>query len=239
MGGICFMVSGSMWCGVTGSTLMVRVGREAYQRMLTQPHVRPMEFAGRRPTGFVLVDPGGYRTNAALARWIQRGIDFVSTLPAKTPAAKTPRRKALRRQLARISRTDPCVGPTLVGTQRLDQASLRRRQQLRERSNVMAPPSRKPERSAHIDADHVAARREPQLALAGEQHVPGLVLLPADQGVLAVGTEPPVGSRFTTASMCQRGSVEPTRTRETSVSTLTIIGLDIAKRAPPSAAGRS
>jgi TfoX/Sxy family transcriptional regulator of competence genes len=83
MGGICFMVSGNMCCGVTGSALMVRVGRDAYQRMLAQPHVRPMEFAGRRPTGFVLVDPAGYRTERALAAWVQRGIDFVSTLPVK------------------------------------------------------------------------------------------------------------------------------------------------------------
>ena len=97
MGGICFMVSGSMCCGVTGSALMVRVGREAYQRMLTEPHVRPLEFAGRRPTGFVLVDPQGYRTDAALATWIQRGIDFVVTLPAKRPVARMPRHKAVRR----------------------------------------------------------------------------------------------------------------------------------------------
>ena len=97
MGGICFMVSGSMCCGVTGSALMVRVGREAYQRMLAEPHVRPMEFAGRRPTGFVLVDPQGYRTDPALATWIQRGIDFVATLPAKEPTAKTPRRQASRK----------------------------------------------------------------------------------------------------------------------------------------------
>jgi hypothetical protein len=47
MGGICFMVS-VMCCGVTGSALMVRVGREANQSVLAQPHVRPMEFAGRR-----------------------------------------------------------------------------------------------------------------------------------------------------------------------------------------------
>ena len=88
MGGICFMVSGSMCCGVAGSALMVRVGREAYQPMLSQAHVRPMEFAGRRPTGFVLVDPGGYRANAALTTWIQRGIDFVSTLSAQKPARR-------------------------------------------------------------------------------------------------------------------------------------------------------
>jgi hypothetical protein len=46
----------------------------------------------------------------------------------------------------------------------------------------------------HIDPDHVPAWCEPQLALAGKQHVPGLVLLMADQGVFAVGTEPSVGS---------------------------------------------
>jgi hypothetical protein len=44
------------------------------------------------------------------------------------------------------------------------------------------------------------ARSEPELALAGEQHVPGFMLLPADQGVLAVGAEPPVGSRFTSGA---------------------------------------
>jgi hypothetical protein len=40
----------------------------------------------------------------------------------------------------------------------------------------------------------VAARRKPQLALAGEQHLPGLVLLAADQGVLAIGAAPSIGS---------------------------------------------
>ncbi len=32
---------------------------------------------------FVLVDPDGYRTEAALAKWVKRGVDSVSTLPAK------------------------------------------------------------------------------------------------------------------------------------------------------------
>ena len=97
MGGICFMLGGNMCCGVSGSALMVRVGREAYQQMLAQPHVRPMEFAGRRPTGFVFVDPEGHRSNAALATWVQRGVDFAATLPEKKPAAKTPRPKTARR----------------------------------------------------------------------------------------------------------------------------------------------
>jgi TfoX/Sxy family transcriptional regulator of competence genes len=97
MGGICFMLNGSMCCGVSASAIMVRVGREAYQRMLAQPHVRPLEFAGRRPTGFVLVDPRGCRTDTALRTWIQRGIDLASTLSAREPAASKARPKARRR----------------------------------------------------------------------------------------------------------------------------------------------
>jgi TfoX/Sxy family transcriptional regulator of competence genes len=96
MGGICFMVNGSMCCGVSASSLMVRVGRDAYPRMLAEPHVRPLEFAGRRPAGFVLVDRAGCRTDAALATWIRRGVEFVSTLPAKAPAPPSVRPRARR-----------------------------------------------------------------------------------------------------------------------------------------------
>lgn len=88
MGALCFMLNGNMCCGVTGAALMIRVGPTAYARLLAKPHVRPLEFAGRRATGFVLVDPPGYRTASAFATWIQRGIDFVATLPSKELAAK-------------------------------------------------------------------------------------------------------------------------------------------------------
>jgi TfoX N-terminal domain len=100
VGGLSFMVNGSMCCGLTSTGLMVCVGRDAYERTLAQPHVRPMRFAGRPLAGFVCVDPGGYRTDAALANWVQRGVDFVSTLSAnKSVDAK--RVDAPRRDLRR------------------------------------------------------------------------------------------------------------------------------------------
>jgi hypothetical protein len=40
----------------------------------------------------------------------------------------------------------------------------------------------------------MSTRRKPQLSLAGEQHIPGFMLLLADQSVLAVRAEAPVGS---------------------------------------------
>ncbi len=85
IGGLSFMVNGHMCAGLTGTGLMVRVGPDGYERALSRPHVQPMELAGRRLTGFVCVNPEGCRTDTALAAWVQQGIDFVSTLPAKKP----------------------------------------------------------------------------------------------------------------------------------------------------------
>jgi hypothetical protein len=51
-----------------------------------------MDFTGRPMTGMVYVDPSGYRTDADLARWVQRGVDFVSTKTAGKKASKTARR---------------------------------------------------------------------------------------------------------------------------------------------------
>ena len=93
MGGLCFMIDGNMCCGVTGDALMVRVGQDGYAEALAKPHVRPLEFGGRRPSGFVLVDPAGHRTPASLTRWIQVGLDIAAALPPKKVAKKKAAKK--------------------------------------------------------------------------------------------------------------------------------------------------
>jgi TfoX/Sxy family transcriptional regulator of competence genes len=90
-GGLCFMVSGRMCCGLTNAALMVRVGPDHYDEVLAEPHARPMDFTGRPMAGMVYVDPQGYETDEALAAWVQRGVEFTSALTAKRAA--TPRRK--------------------------------------------------------------------------------------------------------------------------------------------------
>jgi TfoX N-terminal domain len=87
VGGLCFMVDGSMCCGVTGDALMVRVGPEARERALGQPHVRPMEFAGRALAGFVCVEPEGFADQAAFEWWVGQGLDFVSAASVTNRAA--------------------------------------------------------------------------------------------------------------------------------------------------------
>ncbi len=92
MGGLCFIVRGNMCCSVSArGGLLVRVGAAAQEQALAEPHVAPMVMAGRRANGFVRVAPDGYRTDAALKRWIERGLDFAATLPAKR--SRKPRRR--------------------------------------------------------------------------------------------------------------------------------------------------
>jgi TfoX/Sxy family transcriptional regulator of competence genes len=83
VGGLSFLVNGNMCCGVTGTALMIRVGRESRDQALREPHVRPMVLGGRPLSAFVCIDPPGYAADDALADWVQRGLDFVAGLPAK------------------------------------------------------------------------------------------------------------------------------------------------------------
>ena len=83
VGGLSFVAGGHMCCGVTGTALMVRVGAADREAALAQPHVRPMRLGGRVLSGFVCVDPEGVAADAALARWVQRGLDFVAGLPPR------------------------------------------------------------------------------------------------------------------------------------------------------------
>ena len=83
VGGLSFLVGGNMCCGITGRALMVRVGAAGREQALSEPHVRPMQFAGRPAAAFVCVDPAGFAADDELARWLQRGLEFVSGLPPK------------------------------------------------------------------------------------------------------------------------------------------------------------
>ena len=92
MGGLCFMVKGSMSCSVSGrGGLLVRVDIEAMDRVLLEPHVNPMEMGGRVMRGFVRVAPEGYRTEAGLKKWVERGVNAAEARPAKKARSRKKR----------------------------------------------------------------------------------------------------------------------------------------------------
>ncbi len=75
-GGLAFMVADKMAVGIVGDDLMVRVGRDAYDEMLAQPHARPMDFTGRPSRGMVYVAPAGVTSEEGLARWVTIGTTY-------------------------------------------------------------------------------------------------------------------------------------------------------------------
>lgn len=82
-GGICYLVSNHMCCGVLNDTLMARVGPTMYEACLKKPHAREMDFTGKAMKGMVYVGPDGIRTKPQLTRWIDVCLDFIKTLPPK------------------------------------------------------------------------------------------------------------------------------------------------------------
>lgn len=95
-GGLCFMVAGSMACGILGDELLARVGPAAYEDALARPHARMMDFTGRPLSGFVVVGTSGIRTAASLKKWIDTGVAFATSpeqVEKQRKAAARPRTK--------------------------------------------------------------------------------------------------------------------------------------------------
>lgn len=82
-GGVGFMLQGNMACGVNGDDLIVRVGPAGYDEAVVRPHARPFDFTGRPMKGWVMVGPDGYESDSDLEGWVQQGVDFALSLPAK------------------------------------------------------------------------------------------------------------------------------------------------------------
>jgi TfoX/Sxy family transcriptional regulator of competence genes len=90
-GGLTFMLGGHMFCGIVKDTLMVRLGPEAADSALDQPHVHPMDFTGPPMKGMVFVDPAGLH-GPELRRWIDAAAEYARMLPPK-PAMPLSRRR--------------------------------------------------------------------------------------------------------------------------------------------------
>ncbi|MGD2040408.1 MAG: TfoX/Sxy family protein [Anaerolineae bacterium] len=82
-GGVGYLVQGNMACGVNQDDLIVRVGPEAYEDALVEPHTRVFDMTGRPMRGWIVVTPEGYGSDADLDEWVQRGVRFAATLPPK------------------------------------------------------------------------------------------------------------------------------------------------------------
>lgn len=94
-GSLGFMVKGKLCVSVGEARILVRVDREARLKLLKRPAARPMIMGGKTVSGFIFIDPPGYRTDTQLKAWIRQSLDVISSLPSKKKAR--PRRKGATR----------------------------------------------------------------------------------------------------------------------------------------------
>ena len=84
-GGLCFMVSNHMCCGIVGDMLMARVGPVNYEACLRDKFAKEMDFTGKVMKGMVYVSPEGFESDKALERWVGICESFVKSLSPKKP----------------------------------------------------------------------------------------------------------------------------------------------------------
>jgi hypothetical protein len=82
-GGVCYLLSGNMACGIINEDLIVRVGPEKYEASLTRPNTRKFDLTGKAMKGWVMVSPEGHESDEDLSDWLQQGVNYALSLPPK------------------------------------------------------------------------------------------------------------------------------------------------------------
>lgn len=82
-GGICYLLHGNMCCGIEKDRLMVRVGPEEYDRLMSHKHVTEMDLTGKPLSGLIFVYPPAFKTDQKLMEWIEIGLSYARTFPKK------------------------------------------------------------------------------------------------------------------------------------------------------------
>lgn len=82
-GSLGMMVKGKLCISVGADRILVRVDKASRLKLLKNPGARAMKMGGKTLTGFIFVDPPGYRTDAQLKAWIRHSLDVISALASK------------------------------------------------------------------------------------------------------------------------------------------------------------
>jgi len=90
-GGVAFLLEGKMTCGVVGDDLMLRISPEDFDAALGKDHIRPMDFTGRPMRGFLYLSREGWENHKTRKLWVDGGIAYAASLPAKKPRKARPR----------------------------------------------------------------------------------------------------------------------------------------------------
>jgi TfoX/Sxy family transcriptional regulator of competence genes len=83
-GGLAFLVGGNMAVSASGQGgILVRVGPADSDGLVGESHANVAVMRGRPMRGWLRVDTEHLQTKGELAVWVQRGVSFAASLPAK------------------------------------------------------------------------------------------------------------------------------------------------------------
>jgi TfoX/Sxy family transcriptional regulator of competence genes len=87
-GGLAFLLNGNMAVAASGQGgAMVRVGPDDSERLLASPGAGALEMRGRPMRGWLRLDAEHLRTKRQLNRWVELGMRYARSLPAKSRRA--------------------------------------------------------------------------------------------------------------------------------------------------------
>lgn len=82
-GGLSFLINGNMSVAASGKGgLLVRVNPDGADDLLGE-QVEPMVMGGREMRGWLRVDDGAVVSDEQLQQWVERGVAYARSLPAK------------------------------------------------------------------------------------------------------------------------------------------------------------
>jgi TfoX/Sxy family transcriptional regulator of competence genes len=83
-GGLAFLIRGNMAVAASGQGgVLVRVDPSKSEKLLATTVARSMEMRGRAMRGWLRIDEDGVRSKRQLVAWVNRGVTFARSLPAK------------------------------------------------------------------------------------------------------------------------------------------------------------
>jgi hypothetical protein len=83
-GGLAFLIGGNMAIAASGQGgVLVHVDPDESDKLVAKTNARLMEMRGRSMRGWLRVDPEDLGTKRQLAKWVELGVAYAKSLPAK------------------------------------------------------------------------------------------------------------------------------------------------------------
>ena len=82
-GGLAFLLKGNMSVGVSSDEMIVRIDPAETEAAIKQKYVRIFDITGKPMKGWILVDAKGLTDEKSLAKWVDTGVAYAQSLPAK------------------------------------------------------------------------------------------------------------------------------------------------------------